>query len=874
MSVASSRGADPFLERADDLSVLADALAGVRVGSEGRLVLVEGEAGVGKTALLRCFCEAQRGSVRVLWGACEPLLTPRVFGPLRDVAPATGGELEELVEGEARPHEVVAALLQELRSGVPTVLVFEDLHWADEATLDVLILLARRIGSVPALVLASFRDDELPRAEGLRVVVGDLAGRATRLKVAPLSVAAVAQLAEPYGVDGEELYRTTGGNAFFVTEVLGAGRSEIPATVRDAVLARAVRLPAEARRLLEAVALVPGHVELWLLDVVAGGLVDRLGQCLGSGMLISEAGGVAFRHELARLAVEESMSPDRRVALHRAALVALEAPPFGGPDFARLAHHAEGAGEVEGVLRWAPAAAERAASSGAHREAADQYARAIRFGHALSLPRLAELLQRRSDECFMTDQFEEAIDAQERALECHRQLGDRLGEGDSLRSLSRLLRFVGRTREARKSAQEAIELLERLPAGHELAIAYCTVSHLCVAMEDAEGAVAWGVRALELARRLDDTEAQVYALTNIGVIEFLAGDPQGQAKLERALALAQSAGLEEHAGRAFQSLIYWPVRERCYSLATRYVEPGLEYCTERGLDTWRLYVLACRARLELDRGHWDQAADSAGIVLHDPRSAPVPRCWALAVLGIVRARRGDPDASVLLDQAHALAQPTGELQLIAPIAAARAEQSWLVGRGTMILRETEAALELALRGRARWMIGELAFWRWQMGIREALPHAAAEPFAMSIRGEWAQAADLWRAMGCPYEAALALSDADDEDSLRQALDELQALGARPAAAIVARRLRARGARGLPRGPRPRTRANPAGLTAREVEVLALVAEGLRNAEIAQRLVLAEKTVNHHVSAILRKLDASTRIEAAAAAGRLGLTIPR
>jgi DNA-binding CsgD family transcriptional regulator len=875
LSVASSRGADPFLERADDLSVLMDALAGVRASSGGRLVLVEGEAGVGKTALLRCFCESLRGSVRVLWGACEPLLTPRVLGPLRDVAPAMGGELEELVEGEARPHEVVVALLGELQSGAPTVLVLEDLHWADEATLDVLILLARRVGSVPALVLASFRDDELPRAEALRVVVGELAGRATRLKVAPLSVAAVAQLAEHHGVvDGEELYRTTGGNAFFVTEVLGAGGSEIPATVRDAVLARAVRLPAEARRLLEAVALVPGHVELWLLDVVAGGLVGRLGECLGSGMLIAEAGGVAFRHELARLAVEESVSPDRRVALHRAALAALEAPPFGGPDFARLAHHAEGAGEVEGVLRWAPQAAARAASSGAHREAADQYARAIRFGQALSPPRLAELLQRRSDECYMTDQFEEAIDAQERALECHRRLGDRLGEGDSLRSLSRLLRFVGRMEEAEQTAREAVELLERLPVGHELATAYCNVSHVCVNAEDGAGAVAWGTRALVLAQRLDDTEALVYALTNIGVAEFLAGIPEGQTKLERALSLAQRAGLEEHAGRAFMNLIYWPVRNRSYALATRYLEPALEYSTQRGLDTWRLYALACRARLELDLGGWEEAADSAGVVLRDPRSALVPRLWALTALGLVGVRRGDAQASMLLDEAHALARPTGELQRIAPVAAARAEAAWLAGREAIVLQETDAALELALRREARWVIGELAFWRWQAGIKEALPPGASEPYALSIRGEWARAADLWRVMGCPYEAALALSDADDEDSLRQALDELQALGARPAAAIVARRLRERGARGLPRGPRPRTRANPAGLTARELEVLALVAEGLRNAEIAQRLVLAEKTVNHHVSAILRKLDASTRIEAAAAAGRLGLTIPR
>jgi ATP/maltotriose-dependent transcriptional regulator MalT len=872
MNVTASGGVGALLERGETVSALNRLLAGVQSSSEGRLVLVGGEAGVGKTVLLRTFCETQDKPVRILWGACEPLLAPRPLGPLLDVAEATGGELEALVAGAARPHDVAAELLRELRAHGLTVLVLEDVHWADEATLDVLTLLAARIASAPALVLASYRDDELDRAEQLRAVLGELAHRPERLKVEPLSGAGVAELAEPHAVDAEELYRRTGGNPFYVVEVLAAGVEHIPETVRDAVLARAVRLSEPARRLLEVVAVVPGQVDPWLLELLAGELIDRLAECLASGMLSAGRAHVAFRHELARLAIEESMSPNRRLALNRDALTALAARGGDDPDFARFAHHAEAAGDTEAVLRWAPRAAERAASSGAHREAAAQYARALRFADKRSPQTRAELLQRRADECYMTDQFAEAIEAQEGALECHRRLGDLRGEGDSLRSLSRLLRYVGRTADGKAAALNAVQLLEQIPPGHELAIAYSTVSHLCMAMEDRDGTKLWGARALELARRLDDPEALVYALTNIGAVDFLAGAAEGRTTLERALALAQRHGLEEHTGRLFLNLVVWPIRHRMLKLAAGYIETGRDFCIERGLDTWRLYLHACRARLELDLGNWNEAGDAAAVVLRDPRSAPVPRVWALAALGAVRARRGDPDASGALAEARALAEPTGELQRIGPVAAASAEAAWLAGENATVADATDAALELALHCRSAWIAGELAYWRWQAGLREELPAGAvAEPYRLSMAGEWAQAAQLWRQIGCPYEAALALADSEDQPTVRRAIDELQRLGASPAAAILARRLRERGVRGVPRGPHLRTRTNPAGLTARELEVLALLAEGMRNKQIASRLVVSDKTVDHHVSAVLRKLNVRSRGEAAAEAVRLGLT---
>jgi AAA ATPase domain len=242
VSIAAPGLGGELLERDETMAVLGGLLESVRADGVGRLVWLGGEAGVDKTALLRRFCGRDEKALRTLWGSCEPLRTPRPLGPLVDVAEGTGGDLAEAVAVTARPYEVAAALLGELRLRALTVLVLEDLHWADEATLDVITLLATRISSVPALVLASYRDDQLNLAAGLRLVLGEVARHPDRLKIEPLSKSAVAALAEPRGLDVSELYALTGGNPFFVTEVLAAGPGRMPETVRDAVLARAARL--------------------------------------------------------------------------------------------------------------------------------------------------------------------------------------------------------------------------------------------------------------------------------------------------------------------------------------------------------------------------------------------------------------------------------------------------------------------------------------------------------------------------------------------------------------------------------------------------------------------------------------------------------
>jgi DNA-binding CsgD family transcriptional regulator/tetratricopeptide (TPR) repeat protein len=861
-----------LVERSEQLALLAAELDRVRVRSQGRLLLVSGEAGGGKTALLRRFCA---DAPRVLWGASDALFTPRPLGPFLDIAPAVGGEFARLVEVGALPHEVATALLCELGVRSPTVLVLEDVHWADEATLDVIRLLGRRVDSVPALAVVTFRDDELDRSHPLRVVLGELsrAAQPKRLALAPLSRRALTELAAPDSLDLDELYRKTGGNPFFVTEVLAAGTADVPPTVRDAVLGRAARLSPPARVVLEAVSIVPSRCELWLLDELAGDAVTELEECLSSGMLAAAADAVAFRHELARLALEASLSPNRKALLHQVALRALTASPAGGKDPARLAHHAEAAGDAVATLTYAPAAAARASALGAHREAGAQYARALRFADELALDEQAMLLEQLSNEHYLTDDFDTAIQAMERALDCYRTLGDVEKQGASLGLLSRLLWCPGRTEEASAAANQAMGLLERLPPGRELAMTYAQLASLYMNLEDAAQCKEWGTRALRLAEELGDDDVLIKALNTVGTSELLVGESRGAEKLERSLELAREAGLDVDVGRAYVHLVWTATRRRSYDVALGYLDEGLAYCRERDLELWSWHLIGDQARIALDQGRWEDATEAAALVVREPRtSISVPVLQGLCVLGLLRARRGDPGAWEALDEAACIAKASGGLQEIAPVAAARAEAAWLEGDHELVLAATDAAFALAVERRSPWVAGELACWRWRAGIDGSPAAFVPEPYALSIRGDWAGAAELWQDLGCPYERALALAAADDEAALREGLDELNRLGARRPAAILARRVRELGGTAVPRGPRPTTRANPAGLTKREVEVLGLIAEGLRNGEIATRLFLSEKTVHHHVSAVLRKLNVQTRGQAAAEAQRLGLFV--
>jgi DNA-binding CsgD family transcriptional regulator/tetratricopeptide (TPR) repeat protein len=833
-----------------------------RSATHGRLVVVSGEAGIGKTALVSRFLGECAPTPVVLWGACDPLHTPRPLGPIRDAARDAGGRLAALAAEDAPREMVFESVLDALRPRPPRVLVVEDVHWADEASLDLLVWLARRLDAAAGLILITYRDDD-PAAGAISRVLGHAPARyVARVSLEPLSPAAVARLAADSGRPSEQLHALTGGNPFFLTEVLAGPEGAVPATVRDAVMARVEPLPAEARALLELVSVVPGRAESWLVEPAPG-----WDQALASGLLRSGADGVWFRHELARRAVEGSLPAHRRMRLNEAVLDRLVGV---GADPARLAHHARAAGDSDAVAVHSAAAGRLAAAARAHREAAQYFEAALATGVATGVAR-AELLEAYADSAFRAYRADDALEGRRAAVRAWEALGNRSKVGENLRWQSRVASAAGLRTEAQESAHAAVETLESLPPGHELAMAYSNLSQLFMLANEAEAAVTWGARALELGRRLGDDEATTHALNNVGTARAMLGEDDGPVLLREAFRLAVDAGLDDHAGRAALNLAYDYVERRSYDEAAGAITAALRFAEERELLRFAQYMLALRSWFRLEQDEWHGAAEDARTVLRRSEQSGIAQIQALVTLGLIQGRRGDAEARATLERAWQMAVGAGDLIRLAPCAVARAELAWIAGDDSSAAGELADVLRLADDRAHPWWVGALALWLAHTGRRPALRTAPAEPYRLALSGRWDEAADWWRTRRAGYQAGLMAALSGNERMLRAALETIDGLGAAAAARRIRSRLRALGASGIPRGPRPSTRTNVGGLTPRQVEVLRLVSEGLTNADIAAELVISPRTVDHHVSAVLARLGAANRVEAARLALARGLT---
>lgn len=842
------------MERDEQLQALLAASAG-----SGRAVFLSGEAGSGKTSLILALRDRLDHRHRFRMGRCEPLSPPVPLGPVYEMLPSFPAGLDELLAAGGRRHELFVMIHEELASE-RGVFVVDDAHVADDATIELIRYLGRRIEDTPTLLVCAHRSAEVDRSHPLRAVLGELADQALRIELPTLTVAGVTELTEGTGVDPVEVYALTGGNPLYVSQMLANPGERLPPTAADAILAQAQRLPARAWDVLDAVALSPDGLPLDIAAEMSDDAVGAVDRAVALGLLEMDGVRVRCRHALIGLALEENVPPARRIALHGRLAELLASVASSPADVVSVAHHAVRAGIPDMAVGFSLRAAGRARADGSHREAAAHYADALRFRDTMEREVLLDTLEAYSYESYLIGHLDTAWAL---ASEVRDLAGSAGRQGRALRWMSRLAWFQGLREEALACGERAVALLENEGHdGHELAFAYSNLSQLAMVDNRGEEAELWGRKAMALAEASGDVEVVAHALNNLG-----SSVTSGRWDLlQESLELSLAHGLGEHAARAFTNLGYGLAWQRRLDEAEEYLRRGMDYTEAQDLGTWFWYMRGTRTRLHVERGLWDGAAADADAILA-AQDGPMMRHDSLVTRARVLMRRGRPDAEEAVAAAVAVGAEIGEYLRIVLSASVALEWRWLTGRSFGDNLIPEAAEAVGERGDA-WGAAELGFWQVKTGDSPALP--LAEPVSCEAEGDIGGAAASWRRAGGDYQALIVDALSGDEELIRASFRHLGELGAESTIAALRRDLLAKGVAGLPRGPVRSTRENPAGLTARQMDVLECLAAGMSNMTIAEELYISAKTTEHHVSAVLAKLGATSRTQAVAIARRRGL----
>jgi ATP/maltotriose-dependent transcriptional regulator MalT len=860
-----------LLERSEQIARLIEVLKRAE-DRQGRVVLVSGPAGIGKTSLVTAFAGVAAdhdASVRI--GACDDLHSPRAFAPFRDIA-ARQSRLGRALQGDAGRADVLDAILEDFDDPLRTVVVvLEDLQWADDATLDAVLVVGRRIERLGALLVVTFRDDEMAASHPLRRVLGALGNAPVeRIQLAPLSRAAVGALAGRSGDEIEDLYTATGGNPFYVREMITAPAASVPIGVRDAVLRRVAILPDGARRALEVLSVIPSDAERWLADAVIDGGARSLDDGERTGIVVADAQTVRFTHEIARRAVESELTTGSRVAANAAVAAALVER---GGDATRILHHAVEAGDRDLVLRYGPPAAREAARLGSHREALGAYREINRFAGDLPAGERATLMLEYAYELQLGNRHADATAVAAEAVALLEDSADPVVLADALLVLSRATYWHRGPAAALPHARRAVRLLEGTPPSPAMAMAMAHMARMHALANRNDEARTWSERALAVVAQTGYLPAEAGARISHGTARLNLGDPEGFAEIEQGLELARRNGFHESVIRGYFHLVVELARRGGLDDAERMAAEGLAYADAHQVAYGMFRLNAMRGVFTLARGRLAEARDILQATLANegaPFIAGVQtRAWLAQALG----RMGESGAADLADEAWRLAAGNDEAPLVAAAAVARIELAWLAQRPQDAHAVVGRALELVDATRHPWYAGDLRVCLQRLGVTIAPPATGASllpAHEAALHGDHATSAAEWAKLGYAYEQAVELVFCDDAPAMLEGVRRLDDMGAVATANIARALLRTRGVTSVPRGPTRRTRENPAGLTDRQVDVLLLLADGLTNAEIADRLVLSVRTVDHHVSAILGKLEVTTRQEAAAHAAELGL----
>ncbi len=716
-----------LLEREPLLATLRERLSGAQ--AHGHVALVAGEAGIGKTSLLRALADEHGARGPVWWGACDALQTPHPLAPLLDIARDSRTRFSAAVAGP-RP-ELFDAVLEELRhAAVPVLMVIEDAHWADDATLDFLKYLGRRIDRTRALLAVSYRDDEVGLSHPLRRVLGELPpAYRTLVEVPRLTPTGVQALATRLGTRADGVHEATRGNAFFATELLRdtrVPRAVVPRTVQDVVLARFARLAGPVQALLQLVSIVPGRIERWLVDALLAPAASDVEAALDSGLLVSDGPTLAYRHELGRVAVEHSLSPALAHDLHRRVLAALAEP---GRDTApaRLVHHAVAAQDVAAISEHAPRAAREAQARNAIRAAHSQWRIAVEQGRPRDDAERMDWLRAYGNAANLAGHHEVSLGAMQQTQALAAARGDielaaraRAAQAGPLVGLLRHADAIVATREARS-------MIESLPPSAAHAMVWAQQSWQSMLERDYAEATEWGRKAIALAQSLGEQELVERAEISTGAALLFVDLDAGRRMLlgvgERRRARGNGFGMA-----SVLSMIGSGMGELMHlAEAEAYLRESI--ALHEAHDWPHTYQGAWLALCLMLTGRWDAASQLATDVLARVED------------------RGDPGVDEALAEARTLAYGSGTLQRMAPTACANAEAAFLRGDTARVQAEVAVALPLAQAKGHPWFVGELRYWLRLAAARLPL-RAGARAGAGGCRGAAAGAGDL-RFAGCP-----------------------------------------------------------------------------------------------------------------------------
>lgn len=858
-----------LIERDGFLSLLKSHFQNIEDG-EGHCVFVSGEAGIGKTSLIKTFCKEQKGECNVFQGACDALFTPRPLGPLYDIMWQVHSDLAPNSHSIEERFELFSGFFRELSNQKEkSVIIFEDIHWADEATLDFIKFLARRITQLRCLFILTYRDNEIQSDHPLRNVLGQLPPHSfTRLQLTPLSKAAVNKMAEEKGFNGDDVYSISGGNPFYVTEILASYSTGVPESIKDTVLSVYNRAEEKTKEVWNLMSVIPNSLNIKYLEKFEPSYAIAIESCVEAKILIINEGLIFFKHELFRRTIEASLSPLKRVLLNKKVLELLQESFEQNQEIERIIHHAKNANDYETVVRYAPLAAEQAASVGAHIEAARLYLTAIEYYQGNADDTLVQFFESYAYECYLTSQIKQAIIYAEKSLNIWKKKRDLEKACKSMRFLSRLWWRDGNWKNAKKFAEQAIEVISSEPSSSAKAMAYSNMSQLKMLFDQSAESITWGEKAIALARELGDDETLSHALNNVGSVymNIQSSDQKGIELLQKSLEIALKNSFHEHAARAYSNMGSNALKMKNYAFAKKILEEGIKYCEERGLDSSGSIMLSLKAALHLETGDWKNAECIAGNLLKNENQLAA-FTGLLPVPATIKMRKGGTDALPFLQEAAAKAFETTELQRIIPSLVALLEYEWLTGNTVIEKDDLDSCIAMIDQSIYTIEKNEFAFWL-QKARKQHLPlNDVYAGYDVSSVKKAQKAAALWKIAGCPYAQALTLFEGNADDK-RKAITIVHDLGANAVYEKMKLEMRTSGIKNIPRGIRKTTQSNPALLTDRELDVLQLLNEGLQNKEIAARLFISAKTVDHHISSILYKLEVNSRTKAVREALRL------